>query len=119
MAIDCKKTITKYGIVLNNKPKIIHKRILKLTTNAPLDCLKDRNINILIHPQDIPQERWHSQQISFQKQPHMGRSRGVHPLLYFAYTCIRDLFIGGLFTLQKKIIRYGVFQNKGVMVFYM
>ena len=25
--------------------------------------------------------------------------RGVHSLLYFAYTCVRDLFIGGLFTL--------------------
>ena len=29
--------------------------------------------------------------------------RGVHSLLYFAYTCVRDLFIGGLFTLQKKL----------------
>ena len=27
--------------------------------------------------------------------------------------------LGGYFTLQKKIIRYGIFQNKGVMVFYM
>ena len=25
-------------------------------------------------------------------------TRGVHFLLYFAYTCVRDLFIGGLFT---------------------
>jgi len=32
-------------------------------------------------------------------------TRGVHSLLYFAYTCIRDLFIGGggLFTLQKRL----------------
>ena len=37
-------------------------------------------------------------------------SRGVHSLLYFAYTCVRDLFIGGLFILQK---------NYKVMVFYM
>ena len=48
-----------------------------------------------------------------------GVARGVHSLLYFAYTCVRDLFIGGLFYLAKKIIRYGIFQNKGVMVFYM
>ena len=40
---------------------------------------------------------------------------GVHSLLYFVYTCIRDLFIGGLFYL----IRYVIFQNKGVIVFYM
>ena len=31
---------------------------------------------------------------------------GVHSLLYFAYTCTRDLFIGGLFTLQKRL--YGM-----------
>ena len=28
-------------------------------------------------------------------------SRGVHSLLYSAYTCVWDLFIGGYFTLQK------------------
>jgi hypothetical protein len=37
-------------------------------------------------------------------------ARGDQFLLYFAYTCVRDLFIGGLFTLQK---------NNKVMVFYM
>jgi hypothetical protein len=31
--------------------------------------------------------------------------RGVHSLLYFAYTCVRDLFIGGVIYLAKKIIR--------------
>ena len=33
-----------------------------------------------------------------------GHPRGVHSLIYFAYKCVRDLFIGGgrgLFTLQK------------------
>ena len=29
-------------------------------------------------------------------------TRGVHSLLYFAYTCVWDLFIGGLFYLAKK-----------------
>jgi hypothetical protein len=38
-------------------------------------------------------------------------SRGVHSLLYFAYTCVRDLFIlEGLFTLQ--IIRWWYFTCK-------
>jgi hypothetical protein len=32
-------------------------------------------------------------------------SRGDHFLLYFAYTCVRDLFIGGGIYLAKKIIR--------------
>jgi hypothetical protein len=38
-------------------------------------------------------------------------SRGVHSLLYFAYTCVRDLFIGGFIYLAKKYYN--------VMVFYM
>jgi hypothetical protein len=37
-------------------------------------------------------------------------SQGDHSLLYFAYTCVRDPFIGGLLTLQN---------NYKVMVFYM
>ena len=32
-------------------------------------------------------------------------TRGVHSLLYFAYTCVRDLFIEGVIHLAKKIIR--------------
>ena len=30
-------------------------------------------------------------------------TRGVDSLLYFAYTCVMDPFIGGLFTLQKRL----------------
>ena len=29
--------------------------------------------------------------------------RGVRSLLYFAYTCVRDLFIGGVIYLAKKL----------------
>jgi hypothetical protein len=32
-------------------------------------------------------------------------SRGDHSQLYFAYTCVRDLFMGGGIYLAKKIIR--------------
>ena len=32
-------------------------------------------------------------------------TRGVHSLLYFAYTCIQDLFIGEVIYLAKMIIR--------------
>jgi hypothetical protein len=32
-------------------------------------------------------------------------SRGDHSLLYFAYTCVQGLFIGGVIYLAKKIIR--------------
>ena len=38
--------------------------------------------------------------------------RGVHFLLYFAYTCVRDLFIGGVIYLAKKIIRWWYFTCK-------
>jgi hypothetical protein len=33
------------------------------------------------------------------------RARGVHSLFYFAYTCVRDLFVGGVIYLAEKIIR--------------
>jgi hypothetical protein len=33
------------------------------------------------------------------------KPRGVHSLLYFAYTCVRDLFIEGVIYLTEKIIR--------------
>jgi hypothetical protein len=36
---------------------------------------------------------------------HSATTRGVHSLLYFAYTCVRDLFIGEFIYLAKKIIR--------------
>jgi hypothetical protein len=54
----------------------------------------------------------------------IDKSRGDHSLLYFAYTCVRDLFIGGLFTLQKRLQGDGILHVKSlkiyyVMVFYM
>jgi hypothetical protein len=39
-------------------------------------------------------------------------SRGVHSLLYFAYTCIQDLFIRGVIYLAKNIIRWWYFTCK-------
>jgi hypothetical protein len=39
------------------------------------------------------------------QNPSVSKSRGDHSLLYFAYTCVRDLFIGGVIYLAKKIIR--------------
>jgi hypothetical protein len=42
---------------------------------------------------------------------HAQFPRGVHSLLYFAYTCVRDLFMGGGYLPCKKAYK--------VMVFYM
>jgi hypothetical protein len=39
-------------------------------------------------------------------------TRGVHSLLYFAYTCVHDLYIGGTYLLWKKIIRWWYFTCK-------
>jgi hypothetical protein len=50
---------------------------------------------------------------------------GVHSLLYFAYTCVRDLFIGGVIYLAKnyKVMIFYIYkkilQILYVMVFYM
>jgi hypothetical protein len=39
-------------------------------------------------------------------------TQGVHSLLYFAYTCVRDLFIGGVIYLAENIIRLWYFTCK-------
>ena len=43
---------------------------------------------------------------------------GVHSLLYFAYTCVRDLFIGGVIYLAKKSIRWWYFTCEHVTLFH-
>jgi hypothetical protein len=57
------------------------------------------------------------QQKSFkEKGPHVKYSssepQGDHSLLYFAYTCVHDLFIEGIIYLAKKIIRWWYFTCK-------
>jgi hypothetical protein len=47
-----------------------------------------------------------------------SRATLVHTLLYSAYTCIRDLFIGGAIYLAEKIIRYDIFQNKEKCLYF-
>ena len=42
----------------------------------------------------------------------MHQARGDHSLLYFAYTCVRDLLFGGVIYLAKKIIRWWYFTCK-------
>jgi hypothetical protein len=42
----------------------------------------------------------------------VARSQGVHSLLYFAYTCVRDLFIVGVIYLAEKSIRWWYFTCK-------
>jgi hypothetical protein len=50
--------------------------------------------------------------MSYRADSTWAASRGVHSLLYFAYTCVRDLFIGGLFTLQKRLSGDGILHVK-------
>ena len=47
-----------------------------------------------------------------------GGDRGVHSLLNFAYTCVWDLFIGGLFTLQKGLQGDGILHVKSLKILY-
>jgi hypothetical protein len=62
-AINCKKTIAKYGNTLNLQPKRIHKVIFKNTDNTTLDSIKDRQGNILTNPEDIAEEIYIQQSI--------------------------------------------------------
>jgi hypothetical protein len=61
--INCKKTISKYRNTLNLQPKKIHKVIFKNTKNTTLDCIKDRQGNILTNPKDIAEEIYIQQSI--------------------------------------------------------
>jgi hypothetical protein len=45
-------------------------------------------------------------------------ARGDHSLLYFAYTCVRDLFIGRVIYLTENIIRWWYFTCKHVSLFW-
>jgi len=59
-------------------------------------CLEINYVNFSMHSnaRNSTNTTWNWTKLS----PH-----GDHSLLDFAYTCVRDLFIGGLFTLQKKL----------------
>jgi hypothetical protein len=49
----------------------------------------------------------------------VNEARGDHSLLYFAYTCVRDLiFIRGLFTLQKILQGDGILHVKILKILY-
>ena len=67
-SINCKIAITKYRALLNAKPKTIHKKIFNPTNNNSLDCLQNRLGQILTKPQDIANEIYQTQQLSFQRQ---------------------------------------------------
>ena len=60
--------------------------------------------------QSCPTSRYVSEWLEFLDHPLIPR--GVHSLLYFAYTCIQDLFIGGVIYLAEKIIRWWYFTCK-------
>jgi hypothetical protein len=48
-------------------------------------------------------QEWPPKKALHHNYAHM-QSQGVHSMLYFAYTCVQDLFIGGgLFTLRKRL----------------
>jgi hypothetical protein len=54
--LNCKKAISKYRNTLNLQPKRVHKVIFKNTENTTLDCLKNKQGNILTNPEDIAEE---------------------------------------------------------------
>jgi exonuclease III len=62
-SINCKKEIAKYRNILNLQPKRIHKVIFKNTENTTLDCITDRQGNILTNPEDIAEEIYIQQSI--------------------------------------------------------
>ena len=77
--INCKKTIHKYRILLNLKPKTIHKKIFQPTTTNSLDCLQNLNGHTLTQPTEIAKEIYHTQQNSFQRQAPLCDDVADHP----------------------------------------
>jgi hypothetical protein len=63
ITINCKTTISKYINTLNLQPKRIHKIIFKNTENTTLDCIKNRQGNILTNLEDIVEEIYIQQSI--------------------------------------------------------
>jgi hypothetical protein len=85
---------------------------IQVTNTQNLDCCHiclafdviDFLVSIQLHSQCLT-----SSPKAKTKNKAQGGARGVHSLLYFAYTCVRDLFIGGVIYLAKKIIRWWYF----------
>lgn len=75
--LNCKAAITKYRALLNLKPKVIHKRIFSPTTTNPLDCLRTQQRNILTNPNEI----FHTQTTSFQRQAPLCDDETNHPTM--------------------------------------
>ena len=59
-----KKAISKYRQLYEKSPKKINKRVFKQQEIPPLDCIMDRNNNILTNPEDIANEIYAQQSIS-------------------------------------------------------
>jgi hypothetical protein len=59
-----KKAILKYRQIYDKNPKKINKRVFKNQETPPLDCILDRNNNILTSPEDIANEIHIQQSIS-------------------------------------------------------
>ena len=64
----------------------------------------------------IDRHLWYSHRFSYRAYPNLGKQShillggGGHSLLYFAYMCAQELFIGELFTLQTNIINNGILE---------
>ena len=59
-----KKAISKYRQLYDKSPKKINKKVFKNQETPPLDCILDRNNNILTNPEDIANEIHIQQSIS-------------------------------------------------------
>jgi hypothetical protein len=82
------------------------------THTARMSSRPDSSEFWIIAPPDLSHvagEEWHNV-LESQNEEH--EPRGDHSLLYFAYTCVRDLFIGGVIYLAKKIIWWWYFTCK-------
>ena len=63
-----KTAIKKYRILLNTKPKTIHKKIFQPTTENFMDCIQNPQGIMITNPTDIANEIYRTQKSSFQRQ---------------------------------------------------
>ena len=90
-------------------------KLSKATIVQVHHCTSSSNTQATCHQTGLPMTPKVHLPLTFQENI---ATRGVTPSLINAYMCAQDLFIRGLFTLEEKIIRYVIFQNKGKCLYF-
>ena len=74
------KAVSKYRQIYEKSPKKINRKVFKNTDTSPMDCIIDRQNNILTNPEDIASKIYTQQSISNHPTVPTCHYQNTHPL---------------------------------------